>query len=139
MSASTGWGSRMRTTVLGLAYGGLSFAALQVSEWIHNVAGVAGDVGLILAVAGAGGVAARKGIRSGRQLIAGTRKAWGTLELVAEQTETVPEIASKLDRHIEETREQFARGSQRFASIEATLDAMAREASAVEERQTRVR
>lgn len=88
---------------------------LPFADWVHSVAGSAGD---IVVIAAAGGIVV--------QLI---RRAWGRtgkvalarIEVIETNTLQVPTIADSLHEHIRETTRRFDSGEARFEALEASV------------------
>lgn len=88
---------------------------VQIGEWVHGMAGTAGDVVVIGAAVGvAASMTRRMWRRTGGVVV--TR-----IQTIEDNTAQVPAIADQLGEHVRDTRARFERGELRFEGIETQL------------------
>lgn len=98
----------------------------RLGEWVHEAAGIVGDLGLIAGVTAAGYAAWRKKVRP--RIAA----RWATVEAIAANSAQVPGLRADFDghrrefeEHRRETRDALEAGSVKFADLAAQMDVLA--------------
>lgn len=108
MSALIASGSTMKFAAIGAA---TSVAVVPVTDWIHQVAGPAGDLAVVVTAAALVSALARK-------MWLATKVAWDGIDEIRDNTRDVPLIRDELAAHIQDTRERFAAIEEATAVIE---------------------